>query len=1541
MNPEPYHIQSAVNWHRVSLCRLVLLLFGCIILGLPNVSFSASVELNFDGTGNLSTVQTATASVPVIISQPLSVLDSLDGIVSVSVNVASDTPLTYQWQFNGQNITGATSATLLLTNVTTANFGNYTVIITNSHGSVTSGMATLGISPNVQVTFDDVVLDNETGDWYADNGVWEVGMPTVGPLSGHSGSICAGTAMTGNVPANMSSRLISPAFTVPSVSQNPRLQFWQWFQFGSSLNETNVDLGNILILPAGATTWVTLATVSGSSGSWTADELNLSAYAGQSVQIAFQFISGNEEYGNGPGWYVDDVTLVTGAISTLVPNVPDTFASGPGDWSADNGVWSVGTPTVGPKEAYNGANTFGTAMTGNVPANMSSRLISPAFTVPAASQNPRLQFWQWFQFGSSLNEANVDQGNILVLPAGATTWVTLATVSGSSGSWTADELNLSAYAGQSVQIAFQFISGNEEYGSGPGWYVDDVTLVTGAVSTLVPNVPDTFASGPGDWSADNGVWSVGTPTVGPKGAYSGTTTAGTAMTGNVPANMSSRLISPAFTVPAASQNPRLQFWQWFQFGISYNETNVDLGNILILPAGATTWVTLATVSGSSGSWTEDELNLSAYAGQSVQIAFQFISGNEGNGNGPGWYVDDVTLVTGAISTLVPNVPDTFASGPGDWSADNGVWSVGTPTVGPKGAYSGSTTFGTAMTGNVPANMSSRLISPAFTVPVASLNPRLQFWQWFQFGISYNETNVDLGNILILPAGATTWVTLATVNGSSGSWTADELNLSAYAGQSVQIAFQFISGNEGNGSGPGWYVDDVTLVTGAISTLVPNVPDTFASGPGDWSADNGVWSVGTPTVGPKGAHSGTTAAGTAMIGNAPANMSSRLISPAFTVPAAIQNPQLQFWQWFQFGSSYNEANVDLGHILILPAGATTWVTLATVSGSSGSWTEDELNLSAYAGQSVQIAFQFISGNEGNGSGPGWYVDDVTLVALVATSPVIVVQQPAGTTLASGSSTVSFGEAIVGGGGNPTETITIENAGTANLTLGSITFGGTNPSDFSVTSSPASPVSPAGATTFTVQFAPGALGSRSATLQIASNDPVTSAFTVNLTGTGFAETTLPATNVLSNSAALHGTANPNGLATTAYFQYGTSTSYGSSTAANSIGSGMSAVAVSANIAGLLPGMTYYYRTVETNSGGTFYGGDQSFSTPNPYLASLVLSAGKLAPAFAPGTTAYLVRLPASQTSLTITPTLADSTASMTVNSVAVPSGTSSGSIGLSLGRNTVAIVVTAQDGVTTETYTLTVLRTADPDLNGDGNADILFQNTDIEIAVWYMNGSGAATVAASISTANLGDWVVVGVADMNNDGNADILFQNTEGQIAVWYMNGSGAATSTAFISSANLGDWKVVGVADMNNDGNADILFQNTEGQIAVWYMNGSGAVTSTAFISSANLGDWKVVGVADMNNDGNADILFQNTEGQIAVWYMNGSGSVISAASITTANLGDWVVVGVADMNNDGNADILFQNTEGQIAIWYMNGSGTVTSAASITTANLGAWRVR
>jgi hypothetical protein len=99
------------------------------------------------------------------------------------------------------------------------------------------------------------------------------------------------------------------------------------------------------------------------------------------------------------------------------------------------------------------------------------------------------------------------------------------------------------------------------------------------------------------------------------------------------------------------------------------------------------------------------------------------------------------------------------------------------------------------------------------------------------------------------------------------------------------------------------------------------------------------------------------------------------------------------------------------------------------------------------------------------------------------PEIAVQQPAGTNLVDGASTIDYGVVLIG---SPAiRTFSITNTGGSDLANLAITFDGAAAADFSVTVPPVAPVVAHGSTSFTVRFAPTVGGARSAALHIASN------------------------------------------------------------------------------------------------------------------------------------------------------------------------------------------------------------------------------------------------------------------------------------------------------------------------------------------------------------------------------------------------------------------------------------------------------------------------
>lgn len=144
----------------------------------------------------------------------------------------------------------------------------------------------------------------------------------------------------------------------------------------------------------------------------------------------------------------------------------------------------------------------------------------------------------------------------------------------------------------------------------------------------------------------------------------------------------------------------------------------------------------------------------------------------------------------------------------------------------------------------------------------------------------------------------------------------------------------------------------------------------------------------------------------------------------------------------------------------------------------------------------------------------------------------------------------------------------------------------------------------------------------------------------------------------------------------------------------------------------------------------------------------------------------------------------------------------------------------------------------DFNGDGRADILWQNPSTwQVATWSLNGamiSGGASLPTGAP-----NWYIRGVADFNGDGQPDILWQNpTTWQVATWYLNGPNIIGGDFLPTGAP--DWYIKGVADFNGDGQPDILWQNTTTwQVATWYLNGPTIIGGDALPTGAP--GWNIV----------------------------------------------------------------------------------------------------
>jgi phospholipase/lecithinase/hemolysin len=127
------------------------------------------------------------------------------------------------------------------------------------------------------------------------------------------------------------------------------------------------------------------------------------------------------------------------------------------------------------------------------------------------------------------------------------------------------------------------------------------------------------------------------------------------------------------------------------------------------------------------------------------------------------------------------------------------------------------------------------------------------------------------------------------------------------------------------------------------------------------------------------------------------------------------------------------------------------------------------------------------------------------------------------------------------------------------------------------------------------------------------------------------------------------------------------------------------------------------------------------------------------------------------------------------------------------------------------------------------------------------------------------------NFNVDRMSDILWHDTNGNVAIWEMNG----TTVLNPNTAGVGNvattWSIVGTGDFNGDGMWDILWHDTSGNVAIWEMNGTAVMNPNAAGVGNVATSFHVVGSGDFNGDGFSDLLWRDTSGNLAIWEMNGT----------------------------------------------------------------------
>ncbi len=433
-----------------------------------------------DAAGNAATQEARTVNVNAIVDTTPPII-TLIGASTINLTIGD--AYNEQGATATDNIDGDISSNIVVTGtVNTAVVGSYAI---NYNVSDAAGNAAVQVTRTVNVSEPSTGcsagitsfpynegFENTFGAWTqstVDDINWDLstnGTPSngTGPSSASQGTyyIFVEASVNGTGYPTKQAILNSPCF---DLSGETEATFsFKYHQFGATdMGTINVEASN----DDGAN-WVSIWNSSGNLGnSWQTANIDLAAYVGGSVQLRFNRVTGST-------WQadiaIDDVSLTNGGIAGCsggISSFPysESYESSLGAWTqstADDINWtrdSGGTPSNGTGPSSGAAGSFymfvEASVNGTGYPNKRAILNSPCFDLSGQSSASLSFGYHMFgatDMGSIALEASADNG---------ASWTSIWSETGNKGnSWQTANVDLATYAGGSVQLRFNRVTGS-------------------------------------------------------------------------------------------------------------------------------------------------------------------------------------------------------------------------------------------------------------------------------------------------------------------------------------------------------------------------------------------------------------------------------------------------------------------------------------------------------------------------------------------------------------------------------------------------------------------------------------------------------------------------------------------------------------------------------------------------------------------------------------------------------------------------------------------------------------------------------------------------------------------------------------------------------------------------------------------------------------------------------------------------------------------------------------------------------------------------
>lgn len=485
--------------------------------------------------------------------------------------------------------------------------------------------------------------------------------------------------------------------------------------------------------------------------------------------------------------------------------------------------------------------------------------------------------------------------------------------------------------------------------------------------------------------------------------------------------------------------------------------------------------------------------------------------------------------------------------------------------------------------------------------------------------------------------------------------------------------------------------------------------------------------------------------------------------------------------------------------------------------------------------------------------------------------------------------------VGNSNSLVRTFTIQNTGTANLTISSITMTGANAALFTIGNLiPASPIPPGNSATFTITFAPGTTGLKTATVNIVNFDCDEATYEFVVQGTGVLPTLGSYPSTIIANAGGNTTVTPSATPTNApAITATTSTNFKGVLQVNPI-TGV------VNITNAHPAGTYTV-TVRASTVTSIF----TLTVNNP-LCSQGLFEGTTNISVGSGPYAVAIGDFNNDSKQDM------ATANLNVNTVSVRLGDGLGGFSGMVNVNVGSLPYSVSIG----------------DFNGDGRQDLATANFNSNtISVRLGDGTGNFSGSTEIPVGNSPISVTTG--DFNGDGKQDLATANfISANVSIRLGDGTGNFSGSTEI---NVGaNPYALAIGDFNGDAKQDLATANAgSGTASIRLGDGLGGFSGSTEITVGS--SPYSVSIGDFNGDGKQDLSTANfISNTVSIRLGDGLGSFGGATEIPVGNSPSSVALG--DFNGDGKQDLAAANDgSNSVSIRLGDGTGNFSGATEIT----------